>query len=66
MYKAEEEQVVIEDEEITLYGVKDEDRFYCSFTDSRETAENFAEFLNENGVEACHVYDIIEDMFYSG
>ncbi len=66
MYKAEEEKAVIEGEEVTLYGISDENRFYCGFTVSRETAEGVAALLNANEVESCHVTDIIEDLFYSG
>lgn len=66
MYKTKEEKTAIEDEEVTLYGIADENRFYCSFTQNRETAECVAALLNENEVAGCHVQDIIEDMFYSG
>lgn len=66
MYKTEEEKAVIEDEEVTVYGIADESRFYCSFTLCKEIAEEVAAMLNENDVAACHVNDIIEDMFYSG
>lgn len=66
MYRVEEEKIFVEGEEVTLYGVGDENRFYCGFTRSRQIAADFADLLNNNGVEACHVADIIEDMFYSG
>ena len=66
MYRTEEEKVVVDDEEITLYGIADENRFYCSFTRSKKVADEFAEFLNKNCVASCHVADVIEDTFYSG
>ncbi len=66
MYRAEEEKSVIEDEEVTLYGIADENCFYCSFTLCKEVAEKVADMLNENKVADCHVNDIIEDLFYSG
>ncbi len=66
MYKAEEKSVSTEDGVKFLYGISDEKRFYCEFTDSRETAENVANLLNDNEVEGCHVVEIIEDLFYSG
>ena len=66
MYKAEEQSVAMEDGVKILYGISDENRFYCEFTDSRETAENVAKLLNDNEVEGCHVSEIIEDLFYSG
>lgn len=66
MYKTEEEKAVIEDEEVILYGIADENRFYCSFTLCKEIADEVADLLNENEVDACHVNDVIEDMFYSG
>lgn len=66
MYKTQEEKTVIEDEEVIVYGVSDENRFYCGFTLCRETADEVAALLNENDVATCHVIDVIEDMFYSG
>lgn len=65
MYKAEEQSVPTEDGVEILYGISDENRFYCEFTDSREIAENVAKLLNDNEVEDCHVLEIIEDLFYS-
>ena len=66
MYKAEEQSVSTEDGVKILYGISDETRFYCDFTDSKETAENVVKLLNDNKVEGCHVPEIIEDLFYSG
>lgn len=66
MYKAEEQSVSTEDGVKILYGISDEKRFYCEFTDSREIAQKVAKLLNENNVESCHVSEIIEDLFYSG
>lgn len=66
MYKVEEEKTIIDDEDVVLYGIADENRFYCSFTLSRDVADRVADMLNKNEVAGCHVNDIIEDMFYSG
>lgn len=66
MYKTEEQSVSAEDGVKILYGISDENRFYCEFTQSKEEAENVVKILNENEVESCHVLDVIEDMFYSG
>lgn len=66
MYKTSSQQSTIEGETQTLYGVADENRFYCDFTTDIGTAEAAVKFLNENNVEPCHVYEIIEDLFYSG
>lgn len=66
MYKTEEEKAVIEEEEVIVYGIADENRFYCGFTLCKEIADEVAAVLNENEVAACHVLDVIEDMFYSG
>lgn len=66
MYKAEEQSVSTDDGVKILYGISDENRFYCEFTDSIETAQRVAKLLNDNDVEGCHVPEIIEDLFYSG
>ena len=66
MYKTGEEKTVVEDEEITLYGIADENRFYFGFTRDRNIADEVVILLNKNQVAPCHVADIIEDMFYSG
>ena len=66
MYKVEEEKSVIEDEDVVLYGIADENRFYFSFTQDKKIAEEMVILLNENQVAPCHIADIIEDMFYSG
>lgn len=65
MYKTESKQSSIDEETQTLYGVADEECFYCDFTTDIDTAESIVKFLNENEVEPCHVFEIIEDLFYS-
>lgn len=65
MYRAESRKTSNGDEEETVYGIADENRFYCDFTKDSETALAVAKLLNEAEAEACHVLEIIEDMFYS-
>lgn len=65
MYKAEKEQIEIEDSAKTVCGIADENGMIITFTSDFETAENFAALLNELSVERCHVAEIAEDMFYS-
>ena len=65
LYKAQRKETDIDGKPCVLYGITDENGFYSDFTADKRCAESFAEFLNENGVEPCHVADIIEDFFYS-
>ena len=66
LYRAQSTELNIDGETCILYGISDENGFYSDFTTDKQSAEKFAEFLNQNGVEPCHVQDIIEDFFYSG
>lgn len=65
MYKAQSKELKIEGKKCVLYGVSDENGFYYDFTTDKICAERFADFLNDNKVEPCHVPEIIEDYFYS-
>lgn len=65
MYKAQSNEINIDGEACVLYGISDESGFYYDFTNDKLCAERFADFLNENRVEPCHVPEIIEDYFYS-
>lgn len=65
MFRAELRKIINGDKEETVYGIADENRFYCDFTRDCETARELARLLNEMEVESCHVIEIIEDMFYS-
>lgn len=65
MYNLKCRESDIEGEACILYGISDESGFYYDFTKDKRCAERFAEFLNENKVEPCHVPEIIEDFFYS-
>ena len=51
---------------VNSYGIADENRFYFSFTQDKNIAEETVILLNKNQVAPCHIADIIEDMFYSG
>ncbi len=66
MYKMQCKEIEIEGESRTLCGISDESGFFCEFTDDLEEAHRTVELLNKNKIEPCHVYDIIEDLFYSG
>ena len=65
MYKTKSVEKVIEGESKTVYGVTDETGFFLDFTNDVEQAKMFADLLNENKVEPCHVPEIIEDLFYT-
>lgn len=65
MYRVIKRKIIIEDKSITEYGIADEKRTFCCFTESEEEAEKVARLLNDSAVEPIHVLDIIEDMFYS-
>lgn len=65
MYRLTKRKIIIEDKSITEYGIADEKRTFCCFTESKEEAERLSLLLNEHGVEPSHVLDIIEDMFYT-
>jgi len=65
LYKAQSIETNIDGEIFILYGISGENGFLCDFTTDKRCAERFAEFLNKNNVEPCHVPDIIEDFFYS-
>lgn len=65
MYKIQCRETDVEGETHILYGISDENGFCFDFTTNEKCAEKFAEFLNMNAVEACHVSEIIEDFFYS-
>lgn len=54
----------IEGKEAVLFGVADESHDFGDFTDDMTKAEHLVELLNSEKVEAVHVADIIEDMFY--
>ncbi len=54
----------IEDKEIVLFGIADESHDFGDFTDDMTKAEHLVELLNNEKVEAVHVADIIEDLFY--
>jgi len=65
LYKTQCREADVEGEAFILYGVSDEIGFYIDFTTDKKLAERFANLLNANDVEACHVPEIIEDFFYS-
>ena len=65
MYKTQCREADVEGESYILFGVSDEKGFYVDFTTDEKLAKKFTEFLNCNDVEACHVPEIIEDLFYS-
>ncbi len=65
MYYVTKRTVIIEEKSIIQYGIADETTEFCCFTQNKEDAEKLARLLNEREVEAVHVLDIIEDMFYT-
>lgn len=65
MYKTESVEKTIEGKVTVLYGITDGKSISIDFTANEAEAERFADFLNENDVEPCHVPEIIEDFFYS-
>lgn len=65
MYKTQFAEKVIEGKKYKLYGVTDGNGFCLDFTPDERIAEEFADYLNKNEVEVCHVPEIIEDLFYS-
>lgn len=65
MYRVKKRKIIIDDKSIIEYGIADETREFCFFTQIKEEAENFVRLLNECEVEPVHVLDIIEDMFYT-
>jgi hypothetical protein len=65
LYKTQHKEIEIEGERRTVYGAADENGFCYDFTTDADEAERFIDFINQNGVEPCHVCDLIEDLFYS-
>ncbi len=49
----------------TLYGISDGDKILIEFTTDKSKAENAVDLMNKNNVEPNHVFDVIEDLFYS-
>ena len=64
MYTLTKERKSIDGEDFVLYGVANENENFGDFTDDVRKAESFVDLLNKENVEAIHVRDIIEDMFY--
>lgn len=64
MYTLTKECKYIGGEEFVLYGVANENENFGDFTDDIRKAESFVDLLNKENVDAIHVRDIIEDMFY--
>lgn len=64
MYTLTKECKYIDGEEYVLYGVENENKNFGDFTDEIQKAEDFVDLLNKENVDAIHVNDIIEDMFY--
>lgn len=64
MYTLTKECKYIDGEDFVLYGIANENEIFGDFTDDIRKAEEFVDLLNKENVEAIHVRDIIEDMFY--
>ena len=64
MYTLTKECKYIDGEEFVLYGVANENKNFGDFTYDIQKAKEFVGLLNEANVDAIHVNDIIEDMFY--
>ena len=65
MYRAEQKEISTEDGIILVWGIADDNGFILDFTTDKNTAEKFADVLNENLVERIHIAEIVEDIFYS-
>lgn len=65
MYFVTKRTIVIENETVVQFGISDGIYEFPCLSSEKEEAEKLAALLNENGVEAIHVRDIIEDMFYT-
>ncbi len=48
-----------------LFGITDGDKILIDFTTDKSEAEKAVELMNKNNVEPNHVFDVIEDLFYS-
>ena len=66
LYKIQCKEFESEGETRTLYGVADENGFLLDFTDDIFAAQRIVDLLNINQVEQCHVFDVVEDLLYSG
>ena len=64
MYTLTKECKYIDGEDFVLYGIANENESFGDFTDDIRKAEEFVDLLNKENVEAIHVRDIIEDIFY--
>ena len=53
------------EEKLEMFGVRNENELFCTFTESREKAEALAAMLNLGDVDSIHVNDVIEDIFYT-
>ena len=65
VYKTESVDKIIEGKKTRLYGITDGKSISIDFTTDETVANKFADLMNENGVEPCHIPEIIEDFFYS-
>lgn len=64
MYTLTKECKYIDGEDFVLYGIANENKNFGDFTHDIQKAKEFVGLLNEANVDAIHVNDIIEDMFY--
>ena len=62
MYKAKMEKSEIK-ESVVIYSIADESGIIIRFISDYDSAEGFANLLNELQVERCHVAEIAEDVF---
>lgn len=48
-----------------IYGIEHDGERLFLFSDSKACAVLAAALLNDNSVEPCHAYDVIEDTFFT-
>ena len=64
MYKIKEVSLKVEGTDVTSIGIFDEKEMICDLPVKTDIAKKTVKLLNDNEVERCHVFDIVEDMFY--
>ncbi len=52
----------IEQEQVTVYGVRRGSTVIADITSNADNISEFVKILNRNDVSECHISDILEDM----
>ena len=65
MYKIISTPESSEEAEKLSFSLMNENGLLCDISNDENVAQNFADLLNKYDVDEEHVFDVIEDFFYS-